>query len=169
MAQEKTGLVTLKGNPVTLLGPEVKVGDAAPDFDAVDGGFGKVNLASSAGKTRIFCVVPSLDTPVCAIEAKKFNEKAASLPADKIVYFVSIDTPMAQKRFCGAEKTDKIVPVSDFKNHSFGANYGVRIKENGLLARSIFVVGPDDKVKYVEIVKEVAQEPDYDKALAAAN
>ncbi len=168
MSQERTGLVTLKGNGVTLLGPELKVGDTAPAFEVAAGDLKPVTLATSAGKTRIICTVPSLDTPVCAIEAKKFNDKAAALPDSIVTYFVSLDMPFAQKRFCTAEKAEKIVPLSDFRNHSFAKNWGVQIKETGFYARAIFVVGPDDKIKYIEIVKEVAQEPDYDKALAAA-
>ncbi|MBI3736566.1 thiol peroxidase [Candidatus Sumerlaeota bacterium] len=168
MSQERTGLVTLKGNPVTLLGPEVKVGDPAPEFAVCDGALQPVTLGSSKGKTRIICTVPSLDTPVCQIEAKKFNEKAAALPDGIITYIVSLDMPFAQKRFCTQEKADKIVPLSDFRNHSFAHNWGVQIKETGFYARAVFVVGADDKVKHIEIVKEVAQEPDYEKALAAA-
>jgi len=168
MAQERTGVVTFKGGPVTLVGSEVKVGDSAPDFKVVNNAMQDVSLESSKGKTRVICSVPSLDTPVCSIETKKFNEKAAGLGDGVIVYTVSMDLPFAQKRFCGAEGTDKIVPVSDYKYRSFGEAYGVVIKELQLLARAVFVVGPDDKVKYIEIVKEIAQEPDYDKALAAA-
>lgn len=168
MAEERTGVVTLRGNAMTLIGPEIKVGDPAPDFRAVDGKMQAVTLASSAGKTRLFSVVPSLDTPVCATQTKKFNDEAASLGDDVILYTVSVDLPMAQGRFCGAEKTDKIVPISDYQDRSFGENYGVLMKENKLLARSIFVVDPDDKVKYVEIVGEITEFPDYDKALAAA-
>ncbi len=168
MAEERTGVVTFKGDGVTLLGPEVKVGDAAPDFQVTGKDMKPVSLKESHGKTRIFSVVPSLDTPVCAMQTKRFNEEAAKLGQDTILYTVSVDLPMAQGRFCGAENTDKIVPVSDYKNRSFGEHYGVLIKELMLLARAVFVVGPDDKVKYVEIVKEVTEFPDYDKALAAA-
>lgn len=168
MAQERTGVVTFKGGPVTLLGPELKVGDKAPDFEVTGPGMKPVSLKDSAGKTRIFSVVPSLDTPVCATQTKRFNEEAARLPADTILYTVSVDLPMAQGRFCGAEHTDKIVPLSDYKFRSFGEHYGVLIKELMLLARSIFVVGPDDRIKYIQIVREIADFPDYDKALAAA-
>ena len=168
MVQERTGQVTFKGGPVTLLGNEVKVGEKAPEFKAVNSGMADVTLGSSAGKTRLICSVPSLDTPVCSIETKKFNEKAAGLGDGVIVYTVSMDLPFAAKRFCATEGTDKVVPLSDYKYRSFGEQYGVLIKELGLLARAVFVVGPDDKVKYIEIVKEIAQEPDYEKALAAA-
>lgn len=167
MAQERTGAVTFKGGGMTLVGPELKVGDSAPEFKLVDNGMQPVTLASSAGKTRIICTVPSVDTPVCAIETKRFNEEAAKLGEDKIVYVVSLDLPFAQKRFCGAEGTDKIVTLSDYKARAFGESYGVLIKELGLLARAVFVVGPDDKIKYIELVKEVTDQPDYDKAMAA--
>lgn len=152
---------------MTLIGPELKVGDPAPDFSAVDVGMKEVTLASSVGKTRLFSVVPSLDTPVCATQTKRFNEEAAKLGDDVILYTVSVDLPMAQKRFCGAEGTHNVVTISDYKSRSFGENYGVLMKEPMLLARSIFVVGPDDKIKYIEVVGEVADFPDYDKALAA--
>ena len=167
MAEERSGVITFKGGAMTLLGPELKVGDDAPDFACVGAGMKAVTLADSAGKTRLFSVVPSLDTPVCATQTKRFNEEAAKLCDDAIVYTVSVDLPMAQGRFCGAEGTDKIVPISDYKHRTFGENYGVLIKELMLLTRSIFVVGPDDKIKYIEIVNEVVDYPDYDKALAA--
>ena len=168
MAEERSGVVTLRGNAMTLLGPEINAGDAAPDFRAVDGKMQDVTLASSAGKTRLFSVVPSLDTPVCATQTKTFNDKAAALGDDVILYTISVDLPMAQGRFCGAENTDKIIAISDYQDRSFGESYGVLMKENKLLARSIFVIGPDDKVKYVEIVKDIVEFPDYDKALDAA-
>lgn len=167
MAQERTGVVTFKGGGVTLIGPALKVGDPAPDFEVTGPGMKPVHLKDSAGKTRLFSVVPSVDTPVCATQTKRFNEEAAKLGPDVIVYTVSVDLPMAQGRFCGAEHTDKIVPLSDYKFRSFGEHYGVLIKELMLLARSIFVVGPDDKIKYIEIVKEVAEFPNYEKAIAA--
>lgn len=168
MTNERTGLVTFKGNPMTLIGPELKVGDQAPDFQVVGDGLKPVTLDSSKGKTRIFSVVPSVDTPVCAVQTKRFNEEAAKLGDNVVVYTISMDLPFAQKRFCGAEGTDKITAVSDFQAKSFGQNYGVLIKELGLLARSVFVIDPHDKIKYIQIVKEVAEYPDYDKAIAAA-
>lgn len=167
MAAERTGKVTMKGNPVTLLGPELKAGDKAPDFKLVNGSLQEVSLAGSAGKTRVLLAVPSLDTPVCAIETKKFNDKAADLGDGVVVYPVSLDLPFAQKRFCAAEKTEKVVPLSDYKHHTFGEAYGVLMKENGLFARAVFVIGPDDKIKYVQLVPEIAQEPDYDAVLAS--
>lgn len=167
MAEERTGVVTFRGGGITLIGKEVKVGDPAPDFDVVDGAMKPINLAASAGKTRLISVVPSVDTPVCATQTKRFNEEASKLGDDVIVYTISVDLPFAQGRFCGAENADSIIALSDYKERSFGENYGVLIKELKLLARSIFVVGPDDKISYIEIVPEIAQEPDYEKALEA--
>lgn len=169
MSQERTGIVTFKGGPITLVGPEIKVGDKAPEFTAIESfPASKAILAASAGKTRIISVVPSLDTGICSIQTKKFNEEAASLPDNVVIYTISLDLPFAQKRFCTAEGTSKVVPLSDFKDRSFGEAYGVVMKELGLLARAVFVVGPDDVVKYVQIVPEMINEPDYAAALAAA-
>jgi len=168
MAQERSGAVTFKGNPLTLVGPEVQVGSAAPDFKVIDGGLAEVTLKSSAGKVRLISVVPSLDTPVCDTQTRKFNEAAAKLPGKVAVLTVSLDLPFAQKRFCSTAGIEKIQVLSDHRAKSFGENYGVLIKELQLLARAIFVVGADDKVKYVQVVKEVTDQPDYDKALNAA-
>lgn len=164
---ERTGVVTFKGNPLTLLGNEVKVGDKAPDFKVVDNGLQAVTLADTAGTTRIFVAVPSLDTPVCDMEARRFNEEAAKL-GDVKVYVVSLDLPFAQKRWCGATGVENVRVLSDYQDRSFGENYGVLIKELKLLARSVFVVDKNDTVTYVEIVPEVTNEPNYEAALAAA-
>ena len=167
MTQERKGVITFKGNPLTLVGPEIKAGDNAPDFKALAKDLSEVTLASSKGKTRLISVVPSLDTPICELQTKRFNQEASNLPSNVVVLTVSMDLPFAQTRFCGAQGTDKITALSDHREASFGAAYGVLIKELRLLARSIFVIGPDDKVEYVEYVKEVTQHPDYDKALGA--
>ncbi len=167
MTQEKTGLVTFKGNPVTLLGPALQAGDAAPAFKTIDQGLAEVTLKNSAGKVRLISVVPSLDTGICDQQTKRFNEEAAKLPDKVAVLTVSVDLPFAQKRYCGAGNITKIQTLSDHRDTAFGLAYGVLIKELRLLARSIFVVGADDKVKYVEIVKEITTHPDYEKALAA--
>ncbi len=163
--------VTFKGNPVTLQGEEVKVGQAAPDFNVQKSAdMGDYTLASSAGKTRIFVAVPSLDTPVCDAEVKRFNEEAAKLPNVEIVT-ISMDLPFAQKRWCGAAGVDKVVTASDHRDASFGKNYGVLISGGPLdriHARSVFVVGSDNTVKYVEYVKDIAEQPNYDAALEAA-
>ena len=165
--QERKGAVTFKGNPLTLIGPELKAGSSAPDFKLLAKDLSEVTLASSKGKTRLISVVPSLDTPVCEAQTKRFNEEASKLPSNIVVLTVSMDLPFAQTRFCGAQKTDKITCLSDHRESSFGKAYGVLIKELRLLARSIFVIGPDDKIQYLEYVKEVTQHPDYDKALNA--
>jgi thiol peroxidase len=168
MAQERKGVVTFKGGPLTLIGPEVKAGDTAPDFKVLDKGLGEVTLQSSAGKVRLISVVPSLDTPVCDQQTRRFNEEAGKLPDKVAVLTVSVDLPFAQNRFCSTAGISKIQTLSDHRDASFGQAWGVLIKELRLLARAVFVVGADDKVKYVEVVKEVTSHPDYDKALAAA-
>lgn len=163
--------VTFKGNPVTLQGEEVKVGQAAPDFNIQKSAdLGDYTLASSAGKTRILVAVPSLDTPVCDAEARRFNEEAAKLSNVEIVT-ISMDLPFAQKRWCAAAGVDKLVTASDHRDASFGKNYGVLISGGPLdriHARSVFVIGPDNNVKYVEYVKEIAEQPNYEAALEAA-
>lgn len=168
MAQERTGVITFKGNPMTLLGPDVKTGDAAPDFKVVDNGLQPVTLGDTRGKVRLITVVPSLDTPVCDTMTRKFNEQAAKLPDEVVVYTVSLDLPFAQKRWCGNAGIEKVKTLSDYQERVFGLNYGVLIKELKLLARSVFVIDKNDKVAYREIVKEVTAEPDYEAALAAA-
>ncbi|HXV20602.1 MAG TPA: thiol peroxidase [Desulfuromonadales bacterium] len=168
MSQERTGVITFKGNPMTLLGPDVKAGDAAPDFKVVDNGLQPVTLGDTKGKVRLITVVPSLDTPVCDTMTRKFNEQAARLPDDVVVYTVSLDLPFAQKRWCGNAGIEKVKTLSDYQDRSFGLSYGVLIKELKLLARSVFVIDKNNKVAYREIVKEVTAEPDYEAALAAA-
>lgn len=164
---ERPGATTLKGNPLTLIGPELKVGDSAPDFSAVDGGLKEVNLAGTGSHTRIFSVVPSLDTPVCDAQTKKFNEAASTLPGVDI-YTLSMDLPFAQKRFCTSFAVDNVKMLSDHRTGSFGSAYGTLIKELRIHSRAIFVVGPDNKLKYVEYVPEVGNHPNYDAVLAAA-
>ena len=164
---ERAGATTMRGNPLTLVGPELKAGDAAPDFSTVDSGMKPVNLGDTGHKTRIFSVVPSLDTPVCDAQTKRFNEEAAKLSGIDI-YTVSMDLPFAQKRFCNSFALDNVKMLSDHREASFGQSYGTLIKELRILSRAIFVVGPDNKLKYVEYVPEVADHPDYEKALAAA-
>ena len=164
--QEKEGLVTLAGNPVVLLGPELKAGDEAPDFKVVDESFTPVKLSDFAGKKVLISAVPSLDTPVCSLQTKRFNEEAAKLGEDVAVLTISADLPFAQKRFCEAEKIGETKVLSDSVWKDFGQEYGVLIKDMGLLARSIFIVGKEGKLEYVELVKEVTSHPDYDRALA---
>jgi len=163
--------VMFKDKPVTLLGNEVKVGQAAPDFKIQKSSdMSDYTLASAAGKTRIIASVPSLDTPVCDLETKRFNEEASKLPNVEIVC-VSMDLPFAQKRWCGAANIDKVITGSAHRDASFGKNYGVLISGGPLdrvLARAVFVVGPDNKLKHVEYVSSIGDHPNYDTALAAA-
>ena len=171
MPEERTGVVTFKGGPVTLSGPEIKPGQTAPDFSVVDNGLQTVKLSDSAGKVLILSAVPSLDTPVCDKETRRFNEEASKLGDQVEVWTISMDLPFAQKRWCGAADVSRVRTVSDFREHSFGQNYGVLIKDTalaGIHARAVFVVGKDGKVKHAEYVKEIASEPDYDAALKAA-
>jgi len=165
---ERQGVTTLKGNPVTVLGPELKVGDTAPAFKLKATDMSDKTLADYAGKVKLLSVVPSIDTPVCDTETRKFNEAAAKLGDGVVVLTVSVDLPPAQKRWCAAAGIDKVVTLSDYLDHAFGAAYGVRIKEIGLLARTIFVIDKNDRITYIQRVPEVAQEPNYDEALDAA-
>lgn len=162
--------VAFKGTPVTLLGSEVKVGQAAPDFKVQKSDMSDYTLSSSAGKTRIVTSVPSLDTPVCDMETKRFNEEASKRPNVEIVC-VSMDLPFAQKRWCAASNVDRVITASDHREASFGRNYGVLISGGPLdrvLARAVFVIGPDNKLRHVEYVNDITQQPDYEAALAAA-
>lgn len=163
---ERPGATTLKGNPMTLIGPELKAGDTAPDFSMVDGSLRQVTLADTGTTTRIFSVVPSLDTPVCDAQTKRFNEESVKLPGVDI-YTVSMDLPFAQKRFCNSFAVDHVKMLSDHKDGSFGQAYGTLIKELRIESRAIFVVGPDNRIKYVEYVPEVGSHPDYEAVLAA--
>ncbi len=157
--------ITFAGNPLTLKGNEIKVGDTAPDFLLTDNNLNEVSLKDTKGK-RVFVVVPSLDTPICDLSAKRFNEEAAKLDGVSI-YVISMDLPFAQARWCGATSCDKITTLSDYKNRSFGENYGVYINELGLLTRSIFILDENDKVTYVEYCSEVKSDPNFEAALNA--
>jgi thioredoxin-dependent peroxiredoxin len=166
--EERTGITTFKGNPVTLLGPALKVGDRAPDFRVVDAALAGVTLADFKGKTKIISAVPSLDTAVCDTETRRFNREAAQLPDTIVVLTVSLDLPFAQKRWCGAAGIDRVTTLSDYQDRSFGINYGVLVKELMLLSRSIFVVDGDDIIRYIQHVQEITTEPDYAAVLDAA-
>jgi len=157
----------MKGNPLTLVGPELQAGDHAPDFSVVDGTLSAVNLEKTGNNVRIISVVPSLDTPVCDLQTKRFNEEAAQLPGVDIVT-VSMDLPFAQKRWCGAFGVDRIRMLSDHRTGSFGEAYGTLIKDLRIESRAIFVLDKDNIIRHVEYVKEVADHPNYDAALAAA-
>ncbi len=166
--QKRANAVTFKGQPHTLVGPQLKPGDKAPDFTCL-AGLELVSLSKTPAKARLFSVVPSLDTPVCSTQTKKFEQGIAALKDQAACYTVSLDLPFAQKRFCTAENIATMQTLSDVHNHSFGQNYGVLIEglPLPLLARSIFVVDKGGKITYVEYVKEVTSEPDYAKALEA--
>jgi len=165
MQKERKGVVTFKGNPLTLIGPELKPGDRAPDFKVLASDLSEVNLASSKGKTRLISVVPSLDTPVCDLQTKRFNEEARRLPPQVVVMTLSCDLPFAQARWCGAAHADNVQVLSDHRELSFGQAYGVLIKELRLLSRAVFIVGADDKIKYAGYVREVTEQPNHDTAL----
>jgi thiol peroxidase len=165
--EERTNLITMKGNPLTLLGTELKVGDKAPDFEALDTDLSPVRFSSYQGKVRIIASVPSLDTPVCDMETRRFNQEAGDLGSDVVILTLSMDLPFAQKRWCGAAGVDKVITLSDHRDASFGTAYGVLIKELRLLARSVFVVDREGVIQYVELVKELTEEPQYDWVLGA--
>lgn len=166
MATERTGELTFKGNPLTVLGDKVTVGDKAPGFSLLANDLSTVSLADSAGKIRLISVVPSLDTGICDVQTRRMNQEAANFGDNVIVYTVSADLPFAQSRWCGAAGIDRVQTLSDHRNMSFGDAYGTHIKELRLEQRAIFIVGADDMVRYAEYVPEVAQHPDYEAVLA---
>lgn len=171
MAAERTGVVTLRGNPLTLSGPEIRVGQDAPDFTTVDNSLQPVRLSDAKGKVLILSTIPSVDTPVCDTETRRFNQEASNIGEGIEIWTISMDLPFAQKRWCGAAGVDRVKTLSDFRDRSFGQAYGVLIKDGplaGVDARAVFVVGKDGKVKHVEYVKEIATEPNYEAALGAA-
>ncbi|MGD0231382.1 MAG: thiol peroxidase [Syntrophorhabdales bacterium] len=165
---ERKDLVTFKGNPLTLVGGEVKVGDRAPGFTVLDKDLTQVGLADFSGKVKIISVTPSLDTPVCSLQATTFNKKAQSLSPDTVIVNISMDLPFAIARFCSSQGIDRVRTLSDHRDASFGNAYGVLVRELRLLARSIFVIDKADVIRYVEIVPEMTNEPDYERALAEA-
>jgi thioredoxin-dependent peroxiredoxin len=167
--QKRTNAVTFKGNPFTLVGPQLKAGDKAPDFAVLTSGLEIVDLAKTPAKARLFSVVPSLDTPVCSMQTKKFDEAVGGYKDRLACYTISLDMPFAQKRFCGAENITNMQTLSDVHNHSFGQNYGVLIEglPLPLFSRAVFVVDKSGKITYVEYVPEVTSHPNYDLALAA--
>jgi len=171
---ERTGAITLEGKPLTLLGPKLEVGQKAPDFklvapyDYVESALDaqEVELTQSQGKVRLISVVPSLDTPVCDLQTRRFEEEASKLE-DVVFYTISMDLPFAQARYCSAQNIDNLITLSDHRDGSFGLAYGVLIKELRLLSRAVFIIDRDDTIQYIEYVKEISQPPDYDKALQA--
>ena len=158
----------MKGKPVTLTGTAVKPGQKAPDFEVVANDLSTVKLSSFAGKVCIITSVPSLDTSVCDMETRRFNEEAGKLGSDIVVLTISMDLPFAQKRWCGAFAVDRVKMLSDHKDASFGSNYGTLIKELRIESRAIFVLDGQNKIRHAEYVKEVADFPNYEAALAAA-
>ena len=166
--EERAGVVTFRGGPLTLLGPELAVGDEAPDAALLAGDLSEAKISDYAGKVRVLVTVPSLDTPVCDTETRRFNEAAAGLGENVVVLGLSMDLPFAQGRWCAAAGVDRVVTLSDHRDAAFGLAYGVLIKELRLLARAVFVVDAAGKIGYIQIVEEMTREPDYDAALAAA-
>ncbi|MBC8586738.1 thiol peroxidase [Tissierellaceae bacterium BX21] len=162
--EKRANIITMKGNPMTLLGPEIKIGDKAPDFTVLTGDLKPYTLKDAGDKIKIISVVPSLDTGVCELQTIRFNEEAADLD-NVVILTISVDLPYAQKRFCSSNNIDKVITLSDHKDLSFGLNYGFVIEELRLLSRGIIVLDKDNTVRYVEYVKEVSNHPDYDKAL----
>lgn len=163
--------VTLRGNPLSLGGSEVSVGQAAPDFTVVNNDLQPVTLSEAQGKVIILSAVPSVDTPVCDTETRRFNEEAAKLGEGIEIWTLSMDLPFAQKRWCGAAGVEQVKTLSDFRDRAFAEGYGVLITDGplaGITARAVFVVGKDGTLKHVEYVSEIANEPDYDAALNAA-
>jgi thiol peroxidase len=167
--EERLGMTTFQGNPLTLVGKGLKLGDAAPGFELLDNDLSPVKLSSFRGKICIICSVPSLDTPVCDMETRRFNEEAGKLGDDVVILTISMDLPFAQKRWCGAAGVDKVITLSDHREGTFGTAYGVLIKELRLLARAVFVVGREGTIQYIQLVKELTEEPDYDTVLDAVN
>jgi thioredoxin-dependent peroxiredoxin len=167
--QKRPNAVTFKGKPYTLVGPQLKPGDQAPDFACVSSSLEVVGLKQTPAKARLFSVVPSLDTPVCSLQTKKFEETLAGMKDKVSTYTISLDLPFAQKRFCAAEGVANMQTLSDVHNHSFGQNYGVLIEglPLPLLSRAIFVVDGHGKLTHVEYVMDVPQHPNYDAAVAA--
>lgn len=158
---------TLKGNPITLVGPRLKAGDKAPDFTVNKNLLETASLSDYAGKVKLISVVPSLDTGVCDAQTRRFNEEAANLGDNVVILTISNDLPFAQSRWCGAAGIDKVITLSDYKNHSFGKAYGVLIQELHLLMRSIFVIDANDTIQYVEYLGEMTEHPNYEAAIEA--
>ena len=164
---ERSGVITMHGDGLVLIGDEVKVGDDAPDCVLVANDLSEVALSSFKGKVCVLSAVPSLDTPVCDVQTRRFNKEAVSLGDDVVVVTVSADLPFAQARWCGAAGVENVVTLSDYRDAAFGKSYGVGIKGLRLLARAIFVVDKDGDVQYVQVVPELTNEPDYDAVIAA--
>ncbi|MDX9845797.1 MAG: thiol peroxidase [Tenuifilaceae bacterium] len=158
--------ITFGGNPVTLIGNEIKVGDKAPTFNLLDGSLKSSTLADYKGKVKLLSIFPSIDTGVCSMQTRKFNQEAAQF-GDRVAFLaISADLPFALKRFCGAEEINNLVPLSDHREMDFGKNYGFHISELRLLARGVVIVDANDVIQYIEIVPEIGHEPNYEAAIA---
>ena len=164
---ERKDVATFKGNPITLVGEEIKIGQNAPDFEVLTSDLSETNLSAFKGKIKLIASVPSLDTPICDLQIKRFNDEATKISKDVVILFISMDLPFAQKRFCQTYNIKKVKTFSDHRDSSFGLNYGVLIKKLRLLSRAIFIIDKNDKVVYVEYVKELGSQPDYESALKA--
>jgi len=167
VTKERNGIVTMQGKPITLIGPEIKIGQKAPDFIVQGADLSDVKLSDFKGKVKLVCSVPSVDTPVCDAEIHRFNQEASKSVAGTVIIFISMDMPFAQKRFCAAAGINNAKTFSDHRYADFGEAYGVLIKDVRLLSRAIFIIDKDDIVRYVEYVKDVSLPPDYAAALKA--
>jgi len=165
--KERAGVITVGGVPLTLVGDEVKVGNRAPDFSVIDNNLGTFSLSSLAGKIVVISAVPSLDTPVCNLETRRFNEEAAKLSPDVEIITISMDLPFAQKRWCAAAWVERVKTYSDHRDADFGIKYGVLTKETRLLARAVFVLDREGVIRHIEMLVDISREPDYDAVLAA--
>ena len=165
--EERTEKVTMKGNPLTLVGSKIQVGDKAPDTVLLNNDLEPVKISDYRDQICVISSVPSLDTPVCDMETRRFNQEAESLGQDVKILTVSMDLPFAQKRWCGAAGVDRVVTLSDHRDAAFGTAYGVLIKELRLLARAVFIIDREGVIRYIQLVKELTQEPDYDAVLSA--
>jgi thiol peroxidase len=165
--QERSAAVTMHGNPLTLVGKELKIGDPAPDVELLGNDLKPVKLSSFQGKVCVIASVPSLDTPTCDMETRRFNEAAGKLGDDVVILTVSMDLPFAQKRWCGAAGVESVITLSDHRDAAFGSAFGVLIKELRLLGRSIFVLDRNGTIQYIQNVKELSEEPDYDAVIEA--
>ena len=168
MNQERINVTMMKGNPLILIGAEIKIGDKAPEFKVVNTDLAAKSLADFGNKVKLISVVPSLDTSVCDLQTRRFNEEAAKIGKDIIILTISMDLPFAQARWCGAAGVDRVITLSDYQEASFGKAFGVLIKGLRLLNRAIFVLDKQNIVRYVEYVKENTTLPDFESALSAA-
>jgi thiol peroxidase len=164
---DRKNVITVKGNPVTLAGEDIKTGRKAQDFKALNTALEEVRLSSFKNKIKLIASVPSLDTPVCDLEIKRFNDEASKLSKDLVIIFISMDLPFAQKRFCQANDIKIVKTLSDHRDADFGRKFGVLIKELRLLARAIFILDKDNVIRYMQVVPELSSHPDYDAALLA--